>query len=75
MKYKILSRYPNRENDKWDSWQVGTFNCIEDANEYMERTVERYATYEKKFHLEMKAVEVSSSESRLHNVLLNNLLD
>ena len=78
MKYKILARYPNnadRKSDEWGEWQVGAFNCLKDAQDYMDRTVERYSKFEPKYHLEMKAVKVTEQEARDFNTMLNNLLD
>ncbi len=77
-KYKILSRYPNDPNRKegeFGEWQVGVFNCLEDANDYIAKVVARYSKFEWKYHLEMKAVRVTEQEGRDHNAMLQNLID
>ncbi len=75
-RYKILANYPNDGRNKgFGEWWVATFNCRKDAQEYIDRTVERYSKFEPKYHLEMKVVRVTEQEGLDHNIFLDNLLD
>ena len=71
MKYQILSRYQSYLD--FGEWSVGTFGMKKEAEDYIQRTTDRYRHTHPNF--EMKIVEITDEEADKFNSMINSLMD